>query len=137
MPYEKVGKNEPVCIADEVPFEIPDSWKWDRLGNVCTKLVDGDHNPPKGIDMKTPYIMASSTNINNDSVVEFEKVSYLPESVFFKENERTNATAGDIFFTSVGSLGRSYIYDGSLNICFQRSVSVMTILCIITMPFSF
>ena len=26
LPYEKVGKNEPVCIADEVPFDIPESW---------------------------------------------------------------------------------------------------------------
>ncbi len=34
LPYEKVGKNEPVCIADEVPFEIPDSWEWVRLGNI-------------------------------------------------------------------------------------------------------
>lgn len=25
LPYEKVGKNEPVCIADEVPFEIPEN----------------------------------------------------------------------------------------------------------------
>ena len=35
LPYEKVGKNEPVCIADEVPFEIPESWEWVRLGNIC------------------------------------------------------------------------------------------------------
>ena len=34
MPYEKVGKNEPVCIADEVPFDIPESWEWTRIGNV-------------------------------------------------------------------------------------------------------
>ena len=34
LPYEKVGKNEPVCIADEVPFDIPDSWEWVRLGNI-------------------------------------------------------------------------------------------------------
>lgn len=34
LPYEKVGKNEPVCIADEVPFEIPESWEWVRLGNI-------------------------------------------------------------------------------------------------------
>ena len=128
LPYEKVGKNEPVCIADEVPFEIPDSWEWARLGSICTKLVDGDHNPPKGIDTKSQYLMASSTNINNDSLVELDKVRYLSESVFEKENERTMATAGDIFFTSVGSLGRSCIYDGSLNICFQRSVSVITTL---------
>ena len=29
-----MGKNEPVCIADEVPFEIPDSWEWVRLGSI-------------------------------------------------------------------------------------------------------
>ena len=34
MPYEKVGKNEPVCIADEVPFEIPASWEWVRLSKI-------------------------------------------------------------------------------------------------------
>ena len=34
MPYEKVGKNEPVCIADEVPLDIPESWEWTRIGNV-------------------------------------------------------------------------------------------------------
>ena len=34
MPYEKVGKNETVCIADEVPFEIPESWEWVRFGTV-------------------------------------------------------------------------------------------------------
>ena len=34
LPYEKVGKNELVCIADEVPFEIPDSWEWVRLSKI-------------------------------------------------------------------------------------------------------
>ena len=128
MPYEKVGKNEPVCIADEVPFEIPESWEWVRLGTICTKLVDGDHNPPKGCISKTEYIMASSTNINNDTIVELEKVRYLTPEIFQKENERTKVESGDIFFTSVGSLGRSCVYTGGLNICFQRSVSVITTL---------
>ena len=36
MPYEKVGKNKPVCIADEVPFDIPESWEWVRLGTIST-----------------------------------------------------------------------------------------------------
>ena len=128
MPYEKVGKNEPVCIADEVPFEIPESWEWVRLSTICTKLVDGDHNPPKGCMSKTEYIMASSTNINNDTIVELEKVRYLTPEIFQKENERTKVESGDIFFTSVGSLGRSCVYTGGLNICFQRSVSVITTL---------
>ena len=36
MPYEKIGEGEPVCIADEVPFEIPESWEWVRLGSIST-----------------------------------------------------------------------------------------------------
>ena len=40
LPYEKVGKNEPVCIADEVPFDIPNSWEWCRLATV-SQLLDG------------------------------------------------------------------------------------------------
>ena len=128
LPYEKIGKNEPVCIAAEVPFEIPSSWEWARLSTICTKLVDGDHNPPKGESTKTSFIMASSTNINNDALVDLEKVRYLSEEVFKKEHERTQSTAGDIFFTSVGSLGRSCVFQGGLDICFQRSVSVITTL---------
>ena len=33
--YEKIGKKEkPVCIDDEIPFDVPDSWEWCRFGYV-------------------------------------------------------------------------------------------------------
>ncbi|MCR5289936.1 MAG: restriction endonuclease subunit S [Treponema sp.] len=124
------AKKPAVIIASEIeeediPFEIPESWCWCRLEDICTKLVDGDHNPPAGLPTNTEYIMASSQNINDDSLVELEKVRYLSKELFEVENERTKAQKGDIFFTSVGTLGRSCVYDGSKNICFQRSVSVI------------
>lgn len=123
--YEKFSGKEAVCIEEEIPFEIPDSWQWTKLGRICTKLVDGDHNPPKGIEEKTDYIMASSRNINHDCVEDLKNVRYLTKEMFEIENQRTKAEKGDIFFTSVGTLGRSCIYDGNLNICFQRSVSIL------------
>ena len=51
LPYEKVGKNEPVCIVDEVPFDIPDSWEWTRLGFVSSyaetkKKIKAQDAPP-------------------------------------------------------------------------------------------
>lgn len=33
-PYEKIGNQEPVSIADEVPFDIPDTWEWIRFENL-------------------------------------------------------------------------------------------------------
>ena len=44
LPYEKVGKNDPVCIADEVPFDIPDTWEWVRLGEIY------QHNTGKALN---------------------------------------------------------------------------------------
>ncbi|MBQ3847581.1 MAG: hypothetical protein II748_01855, partial [Clostridia bacterium] len=35
-PYEKIGNAEPVSIADEVPFEIPESWEWVRFKNLVS-----------------------------------------------------------------------------------------------------
>lgn len=32
-PYEKIG-DEVRSLADEVPFDIPDSWEWVRLGSI-------------------------------------------------------------------------------------------------------
>jgi len=119
------GRALPEITEEDIPFDIPENWCWCRLSEICTKLVDGDHNPPAGLNEKTDYLMLSSRNINNDKLVDLELVRYLSKDIFEKENERTNAQKGDILFTSVGTLGRSCVFDGSLNICFQRSVSIL------------
>ena len=49
----------------------------------------------------------------------------MTKELFEIENTRTKAEKGDIFFTSVGTIGRSCIYTGDYNICFQRSVTVL------------
>ena len=96
-----------------------------RLDEICDKIVDGDHNPPKGIETPTQYLMISSRNINHDRIESLENVRYLSKEIFEVENERTRLNVGDILFTSVGSLGRSCVYNGGYNLCFQRSVSII------------
>ena len=55
----KKSKSLPEITEEEIPFEIPESWEWVRLEDLCTKLVDGDHKPPRRVDEKKDYIMAS------------------------------------------------------------------------------
>lgn len=44
---DKKGKeSEPVCIEDEIPFEIPEGWEWARLGSLAT--FTGGGTPDKG-----------------------------------------------------------------------------------------
>ena len=126
----KINKGKPSAAITEAEtqFDIPESWKWVRLRDICTKVVDGDHNPPAGHNQPTEFLMLSATNINNNTIVDLDKVRYVTEEVFKMENQRTNVEINDIFFTIVGSMGRSCVYKGGMNICFQRSVSVLTTL---------
>ena len=67
MPYEKVGKNEPVCIVDEVPFDIPDSWEWVRLGNICM-LSDGEKIKDKNLPiLDAKFLRGKSIGKNTNS----------------------------------------------------------------------
>lgn len=108
-------------------IDIPDNWEWIRLKNICNKIIDGSHNPPKDMDNITPFIMASSRNINFDTLWDLENVRYLCQRDYKIENERTNIKIGDILLTTVATLGRSCIYNGfPKNLCFQRSVTVIS-----------
>lgn len=90
--------------------------------------MDGDHNPPTGCGTQTDYMMLSAKNINNDRLVQLNDAKYLSKETFIKEDERTNVRKDDIFLTTVATLGRSCVYQGGYNICFQRSVTVITTL---------
>ena len=120
---------EPISDDDKNYYEnIPSTWIITTLNNICSKIVDGNHNPPKGSQKKTNYYMLSSQNIINDDIAELNKARFLTKEQFFEENKRTKLSINDILFTSVGSIGRSCVYNYNYNLCFQRSVSVITTL---------
>lgn len=56
LPYEKVGKNEPVCIADEVPFEIPETWEWVHLSDIAISGLGKTLNKSIDNGKDTPYL---------------------------------------------------------------------------------
>ena len=124
----KVIKKEkllPEITNEEKLFEVPNGWGWCRLGEISFKITDGSHNPPKGEENYTEYIMLSSQNINNNGLVNLEKSRFLSKHNYEIENKRTNVNKGDILLTIVGTIGRSCIYTNELKITLQRSVGVI------------
>ena len=95
------------------------------MKSISFKIVDGDHNPPKGLSCDSGYYMLSSKNVNNDGLVELDSVRYLSYEDWEKCNERTSLKKGDVLLTTVGTLGRSCVYEGDIPYCFQRSVSII------------
>lgn len=95
------------------------------LGDLCDKISDGSHNPPKGIE-NSKYLMISSKNVFKDHL-DLTDVRYLTEDDFEVENKRTNVKANDVLLTIVGTIGRTYLVKGDEgNLVMQRSVAVLT-----------
>ena len=60
LPYEKrVDKkgreSEPVCIADEIPFEVPEGWEWVRLEDLCQEILVPQRDKPQKLDGDVPW----------------------------------------------------------------------------------
>ena len=96
LPYEKIGKNEPVCIADEVPFDIPESWEWVRFSNIIELQSGQDMTPDKynNTQLGIPYITGAS-NIANGNVVINRWTEY----------GKAFAHRGDLLLTCKGTVG--------------------------------
>ena len=43
--YEKIGSKDPVCINHEIPFDLPSSWEWCRLGDMVKMRIG--KTPPR------------------------------------------------------------------------------------------
>ena len=106
-------------------YELPQGWAYATMSDICTKIVDGDHNPPIAQKAESEYIMISSKNVVNDSIIHLDDVRHLSRADFELSNARTQVSKGDVLFTSVASLGRTCIYDLDYPITFQRSVTVI------------
>ena len=122
----KIKKEKPLpeIAEDEIPFDIPDSWKWVRLGKVVKKLTDGSHNPPPNTGKGYPVI--SAKNVKNGRIT-FENVDrYTDETGFAKENPRTDIARGDIILGIIGgSIGNIAIYTHDEKVIAQRSIAIM------------
>lgn len=85
LPYEKVWKNEPVCIADEVPFEIPESWEWVRLKNLVKKEIKRGKSPKYTVSSNI-QVFAQKCNVKAGGI-DMTLAKYLDDTVFPKYPE--------------------------------------------------
>ena len=111
--YERIGKNDPVCIDDEIPFAIPEKWEWCRLGEISfiTKLAGFEY---------TKYIAPNITNKG----IPLLKAKYIIEDKLLKEFEhyipkkvsdnliRSKVNKKCILTPYVGSIGNVVLFEG-------------------------
>lgn len=100
----KQGKKTPEITADEVPFEIPNNWKWVRWGELSESIQYGVNAPAKEVGR---IRMVRISDIQ-DGKVQWETVPFCDvseESIadyLLKRNDILFARTG-------GTVGKSYI----------------------------
>jgi len=110
LPYEKIGKNDPVCIADEVPFEIPDSWEWVRLSTLSSVVTKG--TTPRGgnvayLDSGIGFLRAE--HVAGFDYLDTSNMNYIDETTHNGYLKRSILEPNDILITIAGTLGRTAI----------------------------
>ena len=113
---------EPHIEADEQYMAIPDSWRFQRLGNLA-KFIDYRGKTPDKINSGVPLITAKNVRFGFISREPYEFVS---EKEYTNWMTRGFPRLGDILFTTEAPLGNAAIVDISEKfalaqrvICFQ------------------
>ena len=117
MPYEKVGKNEPVCIADEVPFDIPESWEWVTLKQIAVTALGKTLDKSKNIGEYRPYLCSINvywTGIDLSTV----------KQARFEDSElsKYQLNKGDLLICEGGDVGRSAVWDRDEEMYYQNAL---------------
>lgn len=103
----KIKKDKPLpeITDEEKPFDIPDSWKWVRLGGVVS--VYGGKRIPAGRKLSVEdtgytYIRVSDMK---DGYVSTENLQYVPQDIY-PSISRYIINKEDVFITVAGTIGR-------------------------------
>ena len=103
--YEKFADGTVKCIEDEIPFELPSSWNWCRLGVLFAHNTGKALNSSDTTGTRLTYITTS--NLYWDRF-ELDSLKEMP----FTESEIEKCTVrkGDLLVCEGGDIGRSAIW---------------------------
>ena len=106
----KLKKEKPLrsITAEEIPFEIPESWEWVRFGEIANTVsarrVHQSDWKSKGVPFyraREIAILADNNYVDNELYISEELYNDLSQSGIPKPN--------DLMITAVGTLGKTYI----------------------------
>ena len=115
-PYEKIG-DEVRSLADEVPFDIPDSWEWVTLQAIATSSLGKTLDKAKNKGDLKPYLC--SINVYWDGIdLTTVKEARLEENELPKYRLRP----GDLLICEGGDVGRSAVWESTQEMYYQNAL---------------
>ena len=115
-PYEKIG-DEVRSLADEVPFDIPDSWEWVTLKSIAISSLGKTLDKAKNKGELKPYLC--SINVYWDGIdLTTVKEARLEED----ELPKYLLKPGDLLICEGGDVGRSAVWESTQEMYYQNAL---------------
>ena len=97
-------------LADEIPFDIPDSWEWVRISSIAALVTKG--TTPRGgnvaySDNGIGFLRAE--NVAGLDRLDLSKLNHIDEATHTGFLKRSILEADDVLITIAGTLGRTAI----------------------------
>ena len=122
----KIKKEKPLpeIAEDEVPFEIPEGWKWVRLGEIIFGVADGPHFSPKYQEQGIPFI--STRNISSGRL-DLSTAKYISRELHEELCKRCKPKKGDVLYTKGGTTGIAAVNDSDVEFNVWVHVAVLSL----------
>jgi type I restriction enzyme, S subunit len=114
----KKEKSLPEISADEIPFDIPDNWRWCYVGDLFLHNTGKAQNS-SGSTNGTIRKFITTSNLYWGEF-DFTKVKEMPFTD--TELERCTVKKGDLLVCEGGDCGRSAVWDYDEKVCIQNHV---------------
>ena len=114
----KKEKSLPEISADEIPFDIPDNWRWCYVGDLFLHNTGKAQNS-SGSTNGTIRKFITTSNLYWGEF-DFTKVKEMPFTD--TELERCTVKKGDLLVCEGGDCGRSAVWDYDEEVCIQNHV---------------
>ena len=123
----KIKKEKPLpeIAEDEVPFEIPEGWKWVRIQSISKKTTDGEHKTPRRVGAYCGFYLLSARNIR-DGEIALKDVDYVDETEYKRIALRCNPQKGDVLISCSGSVGRCAVVENDNKYVMVRSAAMVS-----------
>lgn len=106
------------------PVTNPKGWEIKAIGELATKVTDGEHQTPKREEKG--YKLLSARNVQHGFLdVENEKVDYVGEAEFQRITKRLSISKSDVLLSCSGTIGRVSMNTLNEPFCLVRSVAVI------------
>ena len=102
---------------EEIPFEIPETWAWCRLGDIFDHKNGKQLNTANKNGQPRKYITTSNLYWDHFKLDNLKTMYFTND-----ELDRCTATKGDLLVCEGGDIGRAAIWNEDFDICIQNHI---------------